>query len=108
MTAPRLTADEFAALRPKLGRLAVDTIDVARLVLVDGLPPSEAGARYGMSRQRVYGIEQRFKAAMETMPTRWRKVEVWLPPELAAQVEAMATAALAELRTSRQQDRNEA
>ncbi len=108
MAAPRLTPAEFDALRPKLGRLAVDTMDVARLVLVDGLPPSEAGERYGMSRQRVYGIEQRFKAAMETVPTRWRKVEVWLPPELAAQVEAMASTARAELRASRQQDQDEA
>ena len=106
MPALRLTPDEFDALRPKLGRLAADTIDVARLVLVDGLAPSEAGTRSGMSKQRVYGIVQRFRAAMEVMPTRWRKVEIWLPPELAAQVEAMASDALAELRSSRQQGKD--
>jgi hypothetical protein len=85
-----LTAEEFDELRPKLGRLALDTVDIARTVLVDGLRPSEAAVRHNMSRQRVHGIVQRFRAAAHEVPKGWRRVEIWLPPEMALQVEEMA------------------
>lgn len=85
-----MTADEFEALRPRLGRLALDTVDIARAVLVEGMRPAEAAVRHNMSRQRVHGIVQRFRAAAQEVPSGWRRVEVWLPPELAAEVEAMA------------------
>ena len=49
-----------------------------------------------MTRQRVHGIVQRFRAAAQEVPTSWRRVEVWLPPGLAAQVEAMAAKARAD------------
>ena len=91
-----MTAEDFDALRPRLGRLALDTVEIARAVLVDGMKPTEAAARYGMTRQRVHGIVQRFRAAAQAVPTGWRRVEVWLPPELAAQVEAMAEKARAD------------
>jgi predicted DNA-binding protein (UPF0251 family) len=90
VTSPTITADEFEALRPRLGRLALDTVEIAHAVLVNGMKPTEAAKHYGMTRQRVHGIVQRFRAAAEEVPTGWRRVEVWLPPELAAQVEAMA------------------
>lgn len=95
--APRLTAEQFEALRPLLGRLALDTAAVARAVRVEGVKPSEAAERYGMSRQRVNGILTRFEAAVAQVPTGWRRVEVWLPPDLAAQVEALALDARARL-----------
>lgn len=91
-----MTPEEFEALRPRLGRLALDTIDLARSVLVDGETQSAAAIRHGMSRQRVHGIVQRFKAAAEELPTNWRRVEVWLPPALAANVEALAKQARAD------------
>ncbi|KND61511.1 hypothetical protein BVER_04461c [Candidatus Burkholderia verschuerenii] len=87
---PTMTADEFEALRPRLRRLALDTVDIARAVLVDGMTPPDVAARYGMTRQRVHGIVKRFRAAAQEVPTGWRRVEVWLPPEMAAQVKAMA------------------
>lgn len=86
----RMTPEDFEALRPKIGRLAIDTIELARAVLVDGMTQTEAASKHGMSRQRVNGIVQRFKAAAVDVPTSWRRVEVWLPPALAAQVETMA------------------
>ena len=92
----RMTADEFEALRPRLGRLALDTVEIARAVLVDGMKPTEAANRYDMTRQRVHGIVKRFSAAAHEVPTGWRRVEVWLPPELASQVEAMADKARAD------------
>lgn len=102
MAGAKMTAAEFDALRPRLGRLTLDTVEVARAVLVEGLGQTDAAARYGMSRQRVHGIVQRFRAAAEEVPTGWRRVEVWLPPELAAQVEAMADRAKADHAAARE------
>ncbi len=93
---PTMTADEFEALRPLLGRLAVDTIDIARAVFVGGMKPPEAATHFKMSRQRVHGIIQRFRAAAQEVPSGWRRVEVWLPPEMVATVEAMAEKARAD------------
>ena len=90
MAQARMTQAEFDALRPNLGRIALDTIDIARLVLVDGMTQGEVATKHNMSRQRVYGILQRFAAAAQSVPTGWRRVEVWLPPDLADQVETMA------------------
>ncbi len=101
MAGDRLTLDEFEAMRPLLGRMSTATIEVARVVIVDGMTQAEAAIHYGMTRQRVYGIMQRFRAMKGGLPTRWRKIEVWLPPELAAQVEAMSEAALIKLRDTR-------
>ena len=95
MAHARMTQAEFDALRPNLGQITLDTIDIARLVLVDGLTQAEVATVHNMSRQRVYGILQRFAAAAQNLPTGWRRVEVWLPPELAGQVEAMAKRARA-------------
>lgn len=92
-TIEKMTPQEFEALRPLLGRLALDTIDIARAVLVEGVKPAEAAARNHMSRQRVHGIVQRFRAAAREVPATWRRIEVWLPPELATQVEAIAVKA---------------
>lgn len=85
-----MSSQEFDSLRPRLGRLTIDSFDVARAVLVEGVRPIEVAERHGMTRQRVHGIVQRFLAAANEVPTRWRRVEVWLPPELAEQVEALA------------------
>lgn len=92
-TLEKMTPQEFDALRPLLGRLALDTIDIARAVLVEGIKPAEAAAHHHMSRQRVHGIVQRFRAAARQVPATWRRVEVWLPPELAVQVQALAAKA---------------
>lgn len=90
MAHARMTQAEFDALRPNLGRMALDSIDIARLVLVDGMTQAEVATTHNMSRQRVFGILERFQKAAQAIPAGWRKVEVWLPPELADQVEAVA------------------
>jgi TrfB plasmid transcriptional repressor len=95
-TGQRMTAEQFEALRPRLGRLALDSVEIARAVLVDGLKPTEVAATHKMTRQRVHGIVSRFRAAANQVPTGWKRVEVWLPPELAAEVEAMAEKARAD------------
>lgn len=93
---PKMTAAEFDALLPRLGRLTVDTVKIARSVLVDGQRPSEAAAQHGTSRQRVNAILKRVEEAAREFPTDWRRVDVWLPPELAAQVEEWAQRARAD------------
>jgi hypothetical protein len=90
---PTMTLAEFEALRPLLGRLAIDSFAVAKAVLVDGERQTAVAARMGMTQQRVHGIVQRFRAASQEVPTGWRRVEVWLPPELAKQVTAIANKA---------------
>ncbi len=101
----RLTAAEFEALRPHLGRLTMDSVKIARMVLVDGVKQSEVATQYGMSRQRIHGIMVRFAAASQAVPTGWRRVEVWLPPELADQVETMADKVRAESKQAARQGR---
>ncbi len=49
-----------------------------------------------MSRQRVNAILKRVEAAAREMPRDWRKIEVWLPPDLAAEVEVLARKARAD------------
>ena len=96
MASGRMAPDEFDAVLVRLGRLTLDTVKIARAVLVDGMAPAEAGAAHGMTRQRVHAITKRFQAAAQEIPRDWRRIEVWLPPELAAQVEAMAEKARAD------------
>lgn len=86
----KMTQEQFDALRPLLGRLSLDSIAVAQAVVVKGSKPSEAADAFGMSRQRVNGILQRFRASAAQVPTGWRYVGVWLPPEAADHVEALA------------------
>ena len=92
----KMTAADFDALLPRLGRLTVDTVRIARSVLVDGQRPSEAAAQFGTSRQRVNTILKRVDGAVREFPASWKHVDVWLPTELAAQVEEWAQRARAD------------
>ncbi len=90
MAHARMTQAEFDALRPNLGRMALDSIDIARLVLVEGLTQAEVATTHNMSRQRVFGILERFQKAAQTIPAGWRKVDLWLPSNIADQVEVIS------------------
>ena len=91
-----MTAAEFDALIPRLGRLTVDTVSIAREVLVDGLPQSKAAEKHGVTKQRVSDMIARVVAAANDVPRDWQRVEVWLPPHLAEQVRAMEVQAKAD------------
>lgn len=98
---PKMTPEEFDALRPLLGRLSLDTVKLAREVLVDGKTQVEVAKAHGLTKQRVNGMVTRVTAASHDVPATWRRVEVWVPPELVdqvRQVEAKARAALKETR----------
>ncbi len=68
MSQGKMTADEFEALQPRLGRLTVDTVKIARSVFVDGVRPVDAAAQHGTSRQRVNAIIRRFEEATREFP----------------------------------------
>ena len=69
----------------------------ARSVLVDGLSPAVVAREYGISKQHLHGILSRVRRRLDDVPLDWVQVDVWLPPEVAAQVrelEAQARAGL--------------
>lgn len=104
---PRMTPDEFDALRPRLGRLSLDTVELAREVLVDGRSQVEVAKGHDITKQRVSGMVARVLAAAQDVPVTWQRVEVWVPPELVDQVrqlEAKARAALQETRNASGKD----
>ena len=84
-----MTAEEFDAVQGRLGRMTLDTLRLAREVLVDGKSQTEVAAAYKFSRQRVnLAVQRVLKEANEVPPT-WQLLEVWLPPELIARVREM-------------------
>ena len=93
----KMTPEEFDALRPRL-----DTVALAREVLVDGRSQVDVAKGHGITKQRVSGMVARVIAAAHDVPATWQRVEVWVPPELVDQVrqlEAQARAALQERNT---------
>lgn len=60
-----MTQAEFDALRSNLGRVTSHTIEIAHMVLVKGVTPTEAARRNNVSRQRINGIIQRFRVAAQ-------------------------------------------
>lgn len=95
-----MTPARFDALLPLLGRLSLDTVQIARAVLVDGQTKAEVAKAAGVTRQRVGQAVQRVEAAADTAPEGWEKVELWLPPELARHVEQLAIEAHAQMRAT--------
>jgi hypothetical protein len=94
-----MTAEEFDNLGERLGRMAPESVAMARAVLVDGLPRATVAQQHGLTKPRVTAIVDRVLAAAQDVPRDWVRVEVWLPPELAQQVremEAQARAKVAE------------
>ncbi|PJX19990.1 hypothetical protein CAP48_19500 (plasmid) [Advenella sp. S44] len=82
MARPTMTAEAFEALQPRLSHLTLSTIEITREVLVEGKSQSEVA---------------RVRAAAKEIERGWRKVEVWLPPEMAEQVRKMEAEARAQL-----------
>ncbi|MHA6557396.1 TrfB-related DNA-binding protein [Pseudomonas viridiflava] len=63
-----MTAAEFERIQSRLGRLTVDTVQIARRVLVDGKSQAEVAEETGLSRQRVSKMVQRVMAAANEFP----------------------------------------
>ena len=85
-----MTAQEFEASRPQFWRLTEDTIEMARLVLVEGHSQSDVARKYELTRQRVSLAVKQVLTAVEEIPNGWVKLEIWLPPAMASKVRDMA------------------
>jgi len=97
MAAEKMTAKEFKALMPRLKRMTVGNVEIARRVLVDGISQVEAASESGLTKQRVGALVKSVQAVALEIPADWVQVEVWLPPELADQVRQMAADAKARI-----------
>ena len=93
-----MTAKDFKSLMPRLKRMTVGNVEVARRVLVDGVSQTEAANESGLTKQRVGAVVKSVLAVSQEYPANWVQVEVWLPPELAAQVRQMADEAKARIK----------
>jgi len=90
MAKPKMTPQEFEAARLRFGRLADDTIEMARQVLVEGQSQTDVARQYGLTRQRVNLAIKQVLTVIDDIPKGWVKLEVWLPPTLASKVRNMA------------------
>lgn len=98
MAGDRMTAKDFRSLMPRLKRMTVGNVEIVRRVLVDGISQVEAANESGLTKQRIGALVKAVLAASRDIPPDWESVEVWLPPELAAQVRQMAEEARARIK----------
>ncbi|EMM4514142.1 hypothetical protein WAQ86_004772 [Salmonella enterica] len=91
----QMTPLEFEIAREKLQHsgISAETFDIAREVLVDGLPQVRVAKEHGLTRQRINSMVKRVTLAFSDIPQDWERVEIWLPPELAQKVRDMAQSA---------------
>ncbi|MFL6970094.1 hypothetical protein B0E42_20545 [Pseudomonas sp. A25(2017)] len=87
MTEPiRMTLADFEASQAKLIKLSAEVNNLARLILVEGLPPTEAAAAVGMTKQNAYKHMKRVRALLHGLPANWVLMEAeWMPDWLAAE-----------------------
>jgi len=81
----RMSEVDFELARHKLGRLSQNTINLAKLIIVEGLKPAAAAKEVGMSRQNVSKSMQRVYAALSDTPDGWVRVECWAPEKMASE-----------------------
>ena len=85
-----MSPNKFEAARKRFGRLSDETIEMARLVLVEGKGQTEIAKQYGLSRQRVSLAVKQVNSAIEDIPKGWVKLEIWMPSAMANRVKKMA------------------
>jgi hypothetical protein len=82
----RMSKADFELAKHKLGRLSLNTIKLAELIIVEGQIPAAAAKVVGMSRQNVSKSMQRVYAALSDVPDGWVRLECWAPKDLADQL----------------------
>lgn len=92
-----VSPEVFDAIQAKLARFSESSVRAARAVLVDGRPQVDVAGEYGMSRQQLNRILSRVRQTLRDAPRDWVRVEVYLPPEYAAQVRELEARARADL-----------
>jgi len=89
MVKPKMTPQEFEAARPHFGRLTDDTIEMARLILVEGQSQTDVARQYELTRWRVSLAVKQVLTVVDNIPKGWVKLEIWLPPTMASKVRDM-------------------
>lgn len=83
-----MAPEEFEAAKQRLNTLTGNVVEVARLILVEGMAPSAAAQKVGMSRQSANGAMKRVRALLASRPVDWVYFEGWMPESLAIEVRA--------------------
>lgn len=83
----RMDQAAFDRLREKLEPFSARKIEVARLVLVDGLTQTRAGEQHGLSKQNVSALFKRIREIRANAPDGWVLLKnIYVPPELATEI----------------------
>lgn len=90
--------DESRPFRRRPSQAHAKNVELARRILIDGVPQSPVAQKTGLTRKRINGMVDRVVAAENEVPPGWECVEVWLLPELAGKVREMADEARAGLK----------
>lgn len=78
-----MTNDQFDKLLPRMQKHSLQSIEIARKVLVENKTQAEIARLYKITPQRVNNMLSRIKKSIEQVPLNWKEVHVWLPPEKA-------------------------
>jgi len=88
---PKYTTAQWEQFSPALDGLAGRTVAMAKAVLVNGDRPVDVAQAHASSRQNVYAAVKKVQTVLEKNGAdALVPVMVWLPPELAKQVQEMA------------------
>lgn len=91
-----MTQEQFAAIAARMpSRLTQDSIEMARLVLVEGQMQTAVADAFGVKKTAVNRVVQRFRKDASSVPVEWQSVEGYFPPEIAAQLSLYAKQLLA-------------
>ncbi|MFY2610554.1 TrfB-related DNA-binding protein [Achromobacter ruhlandii] len=86
----QLAPEEFGTAAAAIPRIQAASLEIAKRVLVDGIPQAEAAREAGLSKQRVSRIVNDVLAVANSVPRGWELVQVWLPSEVANPVRVLA------------------
>lgn len=84
----RMTPEEFDRQLHKLGELQGNTIELARLILVEGKTNAEAARLTDNHRQNVSKKMQRVKALLSGYPASWVPFQGMMPESMAVEIRA--------------------
>lgn len=85
----RVSPSDFEQLKERLQPLRGTTVELYRLVAVEGLTKTEAAAKLDMTKQNAGQQLKRVEALLASRPADWERVTVWLPKDQAQQVREM-------------------
>lgn len=81
-----LPLERFEELLPKLNRKSAQSVQIARLVLVNGLSPAKVAEQLNITRQGVSRVLLEVEKIIEAVPHDWVLLSELMPPSLADEV----------------------